>query len=83
MHTPSHTPALTTAGCPQTTLYTVKAVLVLDTEGKRVLAKYYGGEMATVKEQLAFEKNLFEKTKRYPGVRPRRAGRADARGRWR
>ena len=48
-------------------------MLVLDTEGKRILAKYYGNDFATVKEQLAFEKNLFEKTKRYPGTRRRAA----------
>ena len=55
----------------QTTLYTFKAVLVLDTEGKRILAKYYGNDFATVKEQIAFEKNLFDKTKRNPGERAR------------
>ena len=72
--TPAHTCSLLRVlRFTQTSLYTVKSVLVLDTEGKRILAKYYGNDFATVKEQLAFEKNLFEKTKRYPGTRRRAA----------
>ena len=54
----------------QTSLYTVKAVIALDTEGKRVLAKYYGTDFVNVKDQFAFEKNLFDKTKRSPGALP-------------
>jgi hypothetical protein len=45
-------------------LYTIKGILILDAEGKRVAAKYYGNDFPTVKEQLAFEKNLFGKTHR-------------------
>ncbi|KAF9160393.1 Golgi-to-ER vesicle coat component [Actinomortierella ambigua] len=45
-------------------LYTVKAVIMLDSEGGRVLAKYYGRDYAAAKEQKAFEKGLYEKTKR-------------------
>lgn len=51
-------------------LYTVKAVVVLDNEGKRLLAKYYRpskGEFGTVKEQRTFEKALFDKTRRSTG----------------
>jgi len=55
-------------GDTQTSLYTVKAVLVLDTEGKRVLGKYYGNDFPTTKDQFVFERNLFEKTKRVPGT---------------
>jgi len=56
-------------------LYSISAFLALDTEGNRVLAKYYsrpkdaGGpdsKFAAVKEQKSFEKGLWEKTKK-PG----------------
>lgn len=53
-------------------LYTVQATLILDNEGRRLLAKYYtppGAEgkasplaKATVSEQKAFEKKLSSKT---------------------
>ncbi|XP_071497515.1 coatomer subunit zeta-1-like isoform X1 [Diadema setosum] len=45
-------------------LYTVKAVAILDNDGERLLAKYYDDTFATTKEQKAFEKNLFNKTHR-------------------
>ncbi|KAI0645147.1 coatomer protein [Trametes meyenii] len=57
-------------------LYTVAAFLIIDTDGHRVLAKYYhpkshpNGEskkLTTVKEQRAFEKGLFQKTKKAGG----------------
>ncbi|KAI9315005.1 clathrin adaptor complex small chain-domain-containing protein [Dichotomocladium elegans] len=48
-------------------LYSVKAVLLLDAEGNRVLTKYYGSEYSNLKEQKAFEKGLFDKTKRAQG----------------
>ncbi|KAI8816435.1 coatomer protein complex, subunit zeta 1-like protein [Fimicolochytrium jonesii] len=47
-----------------TTLYTTKAVIILDSEGKRILAKYYQAEYPTLKEQRVFEKSLFDKTKK-------------------
>jgi len=56
-------------------LYSISAFLVLDTEGNRVLAKYYprpkdasvpDSKISSVKEQKAFEKGLWEKTKK-PG----------------
>jgi len=58
-------------------LYTVSAFLILDTEGQRVLAKYYrpknhpNGEskdLLTLKEQRAFEKGLWQKTKKAGGA---------------
>ncbi|KAL1921459.1 uncharacterized protein VTP21DRAFT_11175 [Calcarisporiella thermophila] len=45
-------------------LYTIKAVLILDSDGNRVLAKYYGKDYASLKDQKAFERSLFDKTKR-------------------
>eukprot|EP00050_Salpingoeca_kvevrii_P006485 m.289709 g.289709 ORF g.289709 m.289709 type:complete len:174 (+) comp12175_c0_seq1:29-550(+) len=45
-------------------LYTVKGVLVLDNDGNRILCQYYDDTYATVKEQRAFEKSLFQKTHR-------------------
>jgi hypothetical protein len=44
-------------------LYSIKAVVLLDASGNRVLAKYYGSEQTSLKEQKAFEKGLFEKTR--------------------
>ena len=58
-------------------LYTVSAFLIIDTDGHRVLAKYYhpkghpNGEskkLTTLKEQRAFEKGLFQKTKKAGGA---------------
>ncbi|KAI9028248.1 Longin-like domain-containing protein [Phycomyces nitens] len=48
-------------------LDSIKAVILLDAEGNRVLAKYYGAERLSLKEQKAFEKGLFDKTKRAQG----------------
>nr|XP_034955905.1 coatomer subunit zeta-1 isoform X2 [Zootoca vivipara] len=45
-------------------LYTVKAILILDNDGDRLFAKYYDDTYPTVKEQKAFEKNIFNKTHR-------------------
>jgi coatomer subunit zeta len=62
-------------------LYAVNAFIVLDTDGHRVMAKYYnpksrgylGNENANkglsgLKEQRAFEKGLFSKTKKAGGA---------------
>ena len=60
-------------------LYSVSAFLILDGEGQRVLAKYYrpkshpNGEpkgLQTLKEQRAFEKGLWQKTKKAGGSVP-------------
>ncbi|RXN10044.1 coatomer subunit zeta-1 [Labeo rohita] len=53
--------------CPsdmEPSLYTVKAVLIMDNDGERLYAKYYDDTYPTVKEQKAFEKNIFNKTHR-------------------
>ncbi|XP_028310646.1 coatomer subunit zeta-2 isoform X2 [Gouania willdenowi] len=44
-------------------LHTVKAVLILDNDGNRLLSKYYDPELyPSIKEQRSFEKNVFNKT---------------------
>ncbi|CAG8846280.1 30949_t:CDS:2, partial [Racocetra persica] len=50
-------------------LYTTTAVILLDGEGNRILAKYYGNKnpYPTPKEQKVFEKGLFDKTRRANG----------------
>ncbi|KAH8110551.1 coatomer protein [Phellopilus nigrolimitatus] len=58
---------------PNLTLYTTTAFLILDSDGQRVLAKYYRPKgspygdtkgLTTLKEQKSFEKGLWEKTKK-------------------
>ncbi|KAJ3257221.1 Coatomer subunit zeta-1 [Chytriomyces hyalinus] len=51
-------------GGPSLSLYTIKAVIVLDSEGKRLLAKYYAPDYPTAKDQRVFEKALFDKTRK-------------------
>ncbi|XP_029613757.1 coatomer subunit zeta-1 isoform X2 [Salmo trutta] len=44
-------------------LYTVKAVFILDNDGHRLLSKYYDTELyPSMKEQKNFENNVFNKT---------------------
>ncbi|XP_055512886.1 coatomer subunit zeta-1-like [Leucoraja erinacea] len=43
-------------------LYTVKALIILDNDGERLFAKYYDGTYPSTKEQKSFEKNIFSKT---------------------
>ncbi|TRY89980.1 hypothetical protein DNTS_001700, partial [Danionella cerebrum] len=44
-------------------LYTVKAVFILDNDGNRLLSKFYDPELyPSMKEQKNFEKNVFNKT---------------------
>ncbi|XP_023670137.1 coatomer subunit zeta-2 isoform X1 [Paramormyrops kingsleyae] len=44
-------------------LYTVKAVLILDNDGNRLLSKYYDTELyPSIKEQKNFEKSVFNKS---------------------
>eukprot|EP01111_Echinosteliopsis_oligospora_P017551 TRINITY_DN764_c0_g1_i1.p1 TRINITY_DN764_c0_g1~~TRINITY_DN764_c0_g1_i1.p1 ORF type:complete len:170 (+),score=38.62 TRINITY_DN764_c0_g1_i1:125-634(+) len=45
----------------------VKCVIVLDSDGARVLSRFYSKDFSTVSEQKAFEKNIFEKTDRKNG----------------
>ncbi|KQK10497.1 hypothetical protein BRADI_2g54480v3 [Brachypodium distachyon] len=42
----------------------VKNILVLDSEGKRVAVKYYSDEWPSVSSKLAFEKSVFVKTQK-------------------
>ncbi|KIY65367.1 snare-like protein [Cylindrobasidium torrendii FP15055 ss-10] len=60
------------------TLYSINAFILLDSEGHRVLAKYYrpkaleamgmgAGDLNTLKDQKAFEKGLWQKTKKAGG----------------
>ncbi len=39
----------------------VLALLVIDSEGTRLLAKYYGMQLRSVDEELDFERRLFHK----------------------
>ncbi|XP_036855041.2 coatomer subunit zeta-2 isoform X2 [Manis javanica] len=57
-------PAVGPAGLrlQEPSLYTVKAVFILDNDGHRLLAKYYDDTFPSMKEQMAFEKNVFSKT---------------------
>mmetsp|Transcript_23537 Transcript_23537/g.36700 ORF Transcript_23537/g.36700 Transcript_23537/m.36700 type:complete len:175 (-) Transcript_23537:129-653(-) len=49
-------------------LYSVHCVIILDTEGKRILSKYYNeSKFPTLKEQTAFEKLLWSKTRQRGG----------------
>ena len=57
-------------------LYSINAFIILDSEGHRVLAKYYrpkghpqgeSKQFLTLKEQKAFEKGLWQKTKKVGG----------------
>ena len=59
-------------------LYTISGFVIMDTDGHRVLAKYYhpagdpnasSKKLTTLKEQRAFEKGLWEKTKKSGGAR--------------
>jgi len=61
---------------PNLTLYTTSAFLILDSDGQRVLAKYYRPKgspygdakgLVNLKEQRAYEKGLWEKTKKAGG----------------
>lgn len=42
----------------------IAGVMLLDGEGKRIVVRYYRGNFATVADEMAFEKKLFDKTMR-------------------
>ncbi|CAD7700803.1 unnamed protein product [Ostreobium quekettii] len=44
------------------TCMVVKALALLDSDGKRIVVKYYTPEWSTVTQQAEFEKSLFSKT---------------------
>uniref|UniRef100_A0A3B4CER7 Coatomer subunit zeta n=1 Tax=Pygocentrus nattereri TaxID=42514 RepID=A0A3B4CER7_PYGNA len=51
------------SGALEPSLYTVKAVFILDNDGNRLLSKYYDPDLyPSMKEQKNFEKNVFNKT---------------------
>ncbi|XP_068274800.1 coatomer subunit zeta-2 isoform X2 [Nyctibius grandis] len=52
---------------PEPSLYTVKALLILDSLGQRLLAKYYDSTFPTAAAQAAFEQSIFSKTQRAGG----------------
>ena len=46
-------------------MYIVKGIVIMDNDGNRLLGNYYDKKaFPSVKEQKAFEKNLFSKTHR-------------------
>uniref|UniRef100_A0A8D0KNQ0 Coatomer subunit zeta n=1 Tax=Salvator merianae TaxID=96440 RepID=A0A8D0KNQ0_SALMN len=45
-------------------LYTIKAIFILDSFGQRLLAKYYDDTFPSTKEQKSFERNVFNKTQK-------------------
>ncbi|KAG8566119.1 hypothetical protein GDO81_013115 [Engystomops pustulosus] len=49
---------------PDPTLYTVRAAIILDQDGHRLVAKYYDCTFPSLVEQQEFEKKLFLKTQR-------------------
>ena len=58
-------------------LYTISGFVITDTDGHRVLAKYYNPpgnptpaakKLSSLKEQRAFEKGLYQKTKKAGGI---------------
>ena len=48
----------------QAEIPSIAAVVILDSEGKRVVAQYFKSTFASSTEELAFEKKLFDKTMR-------------------
>jgi hypothetical protein len=48
-------------------LYTIKAILIMDNDGKRLVSKYYDDQFPSIKEQKDFEKSLFTKTHKANG----------------
>ncbi|GFO12426.1 coatomer subunit zeta-1 [Plakobranchus ocellatus] len=51
-------------GLLEPSLYSIKAIAILDNDGNRLLAKYYDDTFPNTKEQRNFEKNVFNKTHR-------------------
>ncbi|XP_056405001.1 coatomer subunit zeta-2 [Hyla sarda] len=49
---------------PDPTLYTVRAVIILDQDGNRLVAKYYDCTFPSLVEQREFERKIFHKTHR-------------------
>ena len=43
-------------------MYSIKAVILMDNDGHRIVSKYFDETYPTTKEQKAFERSLFNKT---------------------
>jgi hypothetical protein len=43
-------------------LYTVKGILIMGSDSKRIFGKYYDDQLQNLKDQKQFEKTLFQKT---------------------
>ena len=57
--------ALTRARCVAGDVPMIKAILVVDADGKRIMARYYGApEFPTGEAETTFEKKLYDKTMR-------------------
>ncbi|KAK1320844.1 Coatomer subunit zeta-3 [Acorus calamus] len=51
-------------GFTQESFPSIKNILLLDLEGKRVAVKYYSDDWSTLNAKLAFEKSVFAKTQK-------------------
>lgn len=49
---------------PEPSLFSIKAVIILDNDGKRIICKYYDDNFPSLKEQMKFEESLFTKIRR-------------------
>ena len=57
----------------------VLALLVIDNEGYRLLAKYYNLSLRSVDEELDFEKRIFSKASKMAGQSPECKGKNNTR----
>ena len=48
-------------------LYIIKAIVMLDNDGNRLVGKYFDDQFSSTKEQKEFEKSLFQKTNKANG----------------
>ena len=48
-------------------LYTIKAILIIDNDGNRLVSKYFDSQFETIKDQKEFEKSLYAKTSKANG----------------
>jgi len=49
-------------------LFTIHAIIILDNDGHRIIAKYYGDKYPNLKSQENFESKLFSKTQNCPNA---------------
>lgn len=48
-------------------LYTIKAMMIIDSDGNRLVSKYFDDQFPTIRDQKEFEKSLFKKTHKANG----------------